>query len=105
MAQLQIPRRQAQTLVQIGVSVPSLLRDCTGDQTRFSLEAATLQEALHKLLTTYPLLRLHLYDEAERLRKHVLLYYNEQNITWLDRLDVPLRPGDRLAVLQNVSGG
>ncbi|MBI3970727.1 MAG: MoaD/ThiS family protein [Chloroflexi bacterium] len=91
--------------VSIKVCVPSLLRDCAGNQTHFSLEACTLDEAIQVLLETYPLLRFHLYDEADRLRQHVLMYYNDQNISWLERLDVPLRPGDELRVLQNVSGG
>lgn len=89
----------------VSVSIPSLLEDCVGGRTRFSVDGATLAEALDALLTTYPLLRLHLYDEAQRLRKHVLLFYNDQNIARLERLDMPLRPGDRLTVLQNVSGG
>jgi molybdopterin synthase sulfur carrier subunit len=91
--------------VPIDVSVPALLKDCTGDQTRFTLAARTLEEAIERLVECYPLLGLHLYDEQHRLRRHVLLYFNDQNIAWLDRCDVPLRPGDRLTVLQNVSGG
>ncbi len=91
--------------VEIGVQVPSLLRDCTGDRTRFTLVARTLEDAVDRLLATYPLLRLHLYDEADRLRPHVLIYFNDANIAWLSRLDVPLAAGDRLTVLQNVSGG
>ncbi len=89
----------------IEVSVPSLLKDCTNHQTCFLLEAGTLAEALQRLVQHYPLLRVHLYDETERLRPHVLIYYNEESIAWLDRLDLPLQPGDRLQVLQAVSGG
>jgi sulfur-carrier protein len=91
--------------VEIGVQVPALLRDCTGDRTRFTLVASTLQDAVDGLLATYPLLRLHLYDEADHLRPHVLIYLNDGNIAWLDRLDIPLTAGDSLTVLQNVSGG
>lgn len=91
--------------MQIEVSVPSLLSDCTNGQVTFSLEAGTVEEALRRLLETYPLLRIHLYDETMRLRQHVLIYYNDDNIAWLETLDVPLRPGDRLLVLQAVSGG
>lgn len=89
----------------IEVSVPSMLKSCTGGQSLFTLEAATLDEAVRKLTETYPLLRLHLYDEQGRQRPHVLLYYNEENIQWLDTLDIPLKKGDRLTVLQAVSGG
>lgn len=89
----------------IEVSVPSMLKGCTGGQGLFTLEAETLREAVQKLTETYPLLRLHLYDERGEQRPHVLLYYNDENIKWLETLDIPLRKGDRLTVLQAVSGG
>jgi adenylyltransferase/sulfurtransferase len=89
----------------IEVRVPALLRGCTKEQTRFSLEATTLADALARLVQEYPLLRRHLYDEAGQLRQHVLIFYNDNNIKWLEKLDVPLKPGDRLSVVQAVSGG
>jgi len=87
------------------VSVPSLLSDCTNGKTRFSLAADTLGEALVRLTADYPLLKRHMYTEQGELRKHVLLFLNDTNIQWLSSLDVPLREGDRLHVLQAVSGG
>jgi len=89
----------------IECTVPFLISDCTGGRSRFQLEAETLAQAIDVLLDAYPLLRIHLYDESGALRQHVLLYYNDDNIAWLDRLDVPLTAGDRLTVLQAVSGG
>jgi adenylyltransferase/sulfurtransferase len=91
--------------MQIEVSVPGLLRDCTQGQIRFPLEADTLAQALRTLTETYPLLKRHLYNEQGNVREHVLLYYNDDNIAWLDDLDISLRPGDKLRVLQAVSGG
>jgi molybdopterin synthase sulfur carrier subunit len=91
--------------MRIDVTIPSLLRDCTGNETGFNLEAGTVAEALRVMLERYPLLRFHLYDDAEKLRPHVLIYHNDQNVAWLESLDVPLRAGDELTVLQNVSGG
>ncbi|SDN75852.1 ThiS family protein [Paenibacillus sp. yr247] len=89
----------------ITVSIPSLLRDCTGGHVKFQLEALTLEEALDQLQTRYPLLRVHLWTETGHVRKHVLLYYNDTNIAWLDTLEIVLQPGDQLIVFQAVSGG
>jgi adenylyltransferase/sulfurtransferase len=89
----------------VEVRVPALLRNCTKEQTRFTLEATTLADALARLVQEYPLLRRHLYDEAGQLRQHVLIFYNDDNIKWLANLDVPLKAGDRLSVVQAVSGG
>lgn len=89
----------------ITVSVPSLLRDCTGGNVKFQLDALTLQEALDQLISCYPLLRVHLWTETGQVRKHVLLYYNDTNIAWLDDLNITLQQGDQLIVFQAVSGG
>jgi sulfur-carrier protein len=89
----------------IEVSVPTILRDCTGGRNPVTIEAGTLEEALDRLRSAYPLLRIHLYDENMQLRQHVLLFYNDESTRWLDTLDVPLRPGDRLDIVQAVSGG
>ncbi|MFK7692952.1 MoaD/ThiS family protein [Paenibacillus sp. HJGM_3] len=89
----------------IEVSVPGLLADCTGGRSRFPLEADTLQEALDRLFAEYPLLKRHVFAENGELRKHVLLCYNEDNLAWLASKDIPLKAGDRLHVLQLVSGG
>jgi molybdopterin synthase sulfur carrier subunit len=91
--------------MQINVSIPSMLRDCTKGNVSFGLEAQTLDEALHNMVIEYPLLRVHLFNESGELRKHVLIFYNDQSIAWLDRLDTPLNDGDRIVVFQAVSGG
>jgi sulfur-carrier protein len=89
----------------IKVSIPSMLRDCCSGKVQFELDANTLGEAVSLLLDTYPLLRVHLYKETGELREHVLLFYNDENIAWLTSLDLPLQPGDKLTVMQAVSGG
>lgn len=91
--------------MKIEVSVPGLLRDCTGGRNRFELEAETVSGAIEALFAAYPLLRVHVYDEAGEVRRHVLLFYNDDNIAWMESLDVPLRAGDKLHVFQAVSGG
>lgn len=91
--------------MQIEVRVPALLRSSTNEQTRFALDATTLADALSRLIEEYPLLRRHLYTEDGELRQHVLIFYNDDNIKWLEHLDVPLKAGDRLSVVQAVSGG
>jgi sulfur-carrier protein len=89
----------------IEVNVPTILRHCTGGRSSVAIEATTLAEALRNLCATYPQLRVHLYDEEERLRQHVVIFYNMESTRWLESLDVPLKAGDRLDILQAVSGG
>lgn len=91
--------------MEIEVSVPALLADCTGGKARFRLAADTLQGALDRLFSDYPLLKHHVYTEAGNVRKHVLICYNKDNIAWLEHLDIPLSSGDKIFVMQLVSGG
>lgn len=93
------PRRK----ISVRASVPGLLRDCTGGQKHVFVEAATVDEAVDALVQAHPLLRLHLFDEAGRQRRHVLFYLNDVNVAWLEQRE--LQPGDELRVLQSVSGG
>lgn len=93
--------------MEIEVTVPSLLSGCTGGRTRFTFtpHTFTLDGALHDLFTAYPLLRRHVCDERDRIRKHVLIFHNEERVMRVDVAGVALHSGDQLQVLQNVSGG
>jgi molybdopterin converting factor small subunit len=52
-----------------------------------------------------PALRVHLCDESGKFRPHVLCFLNEVNTRWLDGADPRLQQGDRITILQAVSGG
>jgi len=91
--------------MQIQVTVPGLLSESVGGERHFYLQSATLAQALRQLSKSYPRLHAHIYDEAGKIRNHVLIYYNDQSVLWLDSLDIPLKSGDRLQIIQAVSGG
>lgn len=91
--------------VPVEVTIPALLADCTGGRSTFEIAAITVADALDRMRRTYPLLRRHLFDESGVLREHLVIFYNERNIRRLESLDTPLKPGDRIVVLQAVSGG
>jgi molybdopterin converting factor small subunit len=69
------------------------------------VEAETLQDALDRLLVDYPALKVHLYDESGRVRRHVNLFYNDTNTRWLSTMEVRVKEGDTVTVMQAVSGG
>lgn len=92
-------------LVSVEVRVPGLVRDCTDGLGRFTVQAATLNHAMERIFETFPRLRVHLYDEQGNLRRHILLFYNQTNFSALDDPDRPLQPGDRINIVQAVSGG
>jgi len=91
--------------MEVPVTLPSLLANCTGGERDVVVEATTLRGALDALLAAYPLLRPHVVTEAGRLREHVNLFLNDQNVRWFDDWGIDLSPGDTLTVIQAVSGG
>jgi len=91
--------------VTIEVTLPGILATCVGGEKTVSVEAETLSGAIDALLLAYPLLKVQLYQEDGKLREHIMFLYNDQSTNWLESTDIPLQPGDRLTVLQLVSGG
>lgn len=89
----------------VTIELPSLLRNVLDGQPTLSVEAATLSEAFDAIRSTHPQLAVHLFDEGGGLRQHVLCFHNDENTRWLDDHAVDLAEGDRLTIIQAVSGG
>lgn len=90
---------------EVDVFLPTLLHSSAGGESAVTIRGRTLADALDDLRARHPLLRVHLWEEGGRLRRHVVLFYNGQSVGTMKSLDVPLRPGDQLQVVQAVSGG
>lgn len=68
-------------------------------------EGESLREALEDAYRKVPTLRALLCDESGKFRPHVLCFLNEVNSRWLDRPEQRLKDGDRITILQAISGG
>lgn len=89
----------------VRILLPSMLAPMVGDKMSFTVDATTLRSALDAVTRREPRLGVHLFDESGRFRPHVLCFLNDTNSRWLESLDVPVRDGDTLTILQAVSGG
>jgi molybdopterin converting factor small subunit len=87
----------------IDVTIPRLLSDAIGEHV-IAIDADTLAAAVDRLRAHAKLGPL-IFDDAGRLRPHVLIFHNDQATRWLDSLDVPIRAGDTISVVQATSGG
>lgn len=92
-------------MAQITLEVPRMLRDCVDGRSAVGLEADRLDTVAQAIRGRWPVLATHVFDEAGELRPHVLLLHNDRMTRWMPRLDVQLADGDRLAIVQAVSGG
>jgi molybdopterin converting factor small subunit len=89
--------------MRIDVHIPSLLQASIGVAT-IAIDAATVREALAQM-RAHPKLGPLIFDEANTIRRHVLVFVNDTATKHLPSLDVALAEGDRIAVVQAVSGG
>ena len=71
----------------------------------FEVGGATVAEAFEAVFALHPQLRSYLVDEQRRLRQHVNVFVNGAMVK--DRLSLsdPLAAGDRVWVMQALSGG
>lgn len=85
------------------VELPNILAVALGERS-VEVEARTVAEALDQLRRHRKLGPL-IFAESGSLRPHVILFVNEVASRHLPSLAVELAPGDRLAIVQAVSGG
>jgi sulfur-carrier protein len=69
------------------------------------VEAATLRDALARSFEVAPAMRHYVLDEQGAVRKHVAVFVNAQMVRDRAALDIPLEPGDKVMVIQALTGG
>ena len=69
------------------------------------VQASSLRAALDAAFTAAPAMRGYVLDEQGAVRKHVAVFVNAQMIASRTQLDAPLAPGDKVLVVQALSGG
>jgi len=67
--------------------------------------AGTLRGALEGAFLAAPALKSYVLDEQGAVRKHVAVFVNARMIASRTDLDVPLAKGDKVMVIQALTGG
>ncbi len=83
----------------VTVILPNALQPYAAYNDRVALEAATIGEALQKLLENYPDLAAHLPDDLAHLPLGFAIYRGGKDIRYLQGLDTELRPDDRIMIV------
>ena len=92
-------------MARVTLEVPRLLRDCTAGESQVDLDAEGLESACEAIRSRWPLLATHVFTEAGELRPHVLILHNDRLVPRAPRQGLRLVAGDRLTIVQAVSGG
>ncbi len=88
------------------VHIPTPLRTYTGGQETVSIPGATIGSTLDQLASTYPELRQHLFNAEGKLRSFVNVYFNDEDIRYLDAKEATrASEGDELTIIPSIAGG
>ena len=86
----------------ITIQIPTPLRRFTGDHGEVAVEAATVGEALQRLVETHASLRPHLYANDGKLRTFVNVFKNDEDVRYLDKEATAVATGDRLTIIPSI---
>lgn len=89
----------------VTIELPTLLQRFADHRATIDVEGNTVRCALEAMFQIHPSLRVHLFDDAGALRQHVLCFHNGVNTRWGDSLEAKVNVGDRITIMQAVSGG
>jgi molybdopterin synthase sulfur carrier subunit len=81
------------------------LRQYCGGATELRVSAGTVRAVLEQLERDEPSLHRNLCDETGRVRRHLNVFVNTENVRDLDGVDSTLAAGDVVTFLPAVSGG
>jgi sulfur-carrier protein len=85
----------------VKVLIPSPLHSYTG-RARVEASGATLDALLADLERRYPGIRFRMVDEQDRIRRHVRVFVNGNQVFELART---LSPSDEVVIVQALTGG
>ncbi|HEV3008958.1 MAG TPA: MoaD/ThiS family protein [Burkholderiales bacterium] len=83
------------------VLIPSPLHSYTG-RSRVEADGPTLAALLADLERQYPGIRFRMVDEQDRIRRHMRVFVNGDQVFELSRL---LSPSDEVIIVQALTGG
>lgn len=92
--------------IRITWSIPSLFRQYTDGQSEVQVEISEpeISLALNKLVSQYPGLANHFYEETGKPQSYISIFHNDQQVVDIGQTR-KLRDGDELLLVPALSGG
>lgn len=86
------------------IKIPTPLRAYTGGKAEVEVHGATIATILDDLVTRYPELHPHLFNENE-LRNFVNIFVGEEDIRYLEGLATEVAADAKLRIIPSIAGG
>jgi MoaD family protein len=100
-----LPSAVDEPVPNVTIHVFGQLREYCGGARELWVSARTVRSSLEQLEREQPLLYRNLCDETGKVRRHLNVFVNSENVRDLDGVDTPLNTGDVVTFLPAVSGG
>ncbi len=90
---------------EVSVRLPTPLRPLAGGQAVIRAEGGTVGEVIVGIALAFPALSAQLLTHDQRLRSHVALYLNDEDVRYLAREATPVKDGDVVEIVPSLAGG
>ncbi|MGQ9833983.1 MAG: MoaD/ThiS family protein [Candidatus Villigracilaceae bacterium] len=85
--------------------LPTPMRSYTNGQAEVQVNGQTVAEAMRSLITQFPAMQPHLYNERGELRPFVNLFIGATNIRDLQGLETVVAPDETILLIPSIAGG
>ena len=89
----------------IQVTIPTPLRNITGNQETVTVEGETINALLTNLDKAFPGIGERLLDDKGNVRRFVNIYVNGEDIRFLQDKETPVKPTDEISIVPAIAGG
>jgi len=88
----------------VTIKLPTPLRRHAGQAKVLEVEAATVGEALGKLVEAHPAMRDSLFDSEGRVKQWVRVFLGERDIDDQRGVETPIADGDVISIIPPIAG-
>ena len=89
----------------VKIRIPTPLRRFTDGNDAVDVDAATIAEALSALEVAHPGIKARICDDSGALKRFVNVYYQEEDIRFLDNVDTAIDDGSEISIVPAIAGG
>jgi molybdopterin synthase sulfur carrier subunit len=87
------------------VRIPTPLRRITNGEATVNIDVSTIAEMVDQLDVTYPGFKTRLVDENGEMRYFVNIYFNGEDVRFLEGLATSTENGGEISIVPAVAGG